>query len=298
MTRNILFIVNPVSGSGSGRRLPDLLRHIPAYAAITYEVRFTSCTGHAAAIATAATHNRQFSHIIAVGGDGTVNEVGSALIGSDVPLGIIPLGSGNGLARHLGISRCVDRALLQILDSVETPIDVLNVNGRYSLNAVGFGFDAEVARIFAGMNTRGFLAYAIATARSWFHYTDRHYTFHVGDCTWEEDRCLIVTLANGSQYGYNFRIVPSASLLDGQAELCIIKRPAFHQLPCCIYRALTHGLHSLPGVSVIPCNEVTITGDFAIGHLDGEPCRFESPVRAHVIPGALRMLVPYSTAHM
>ncbi|MDR0544567.1 MAG: diacylglycerol kinase family lipid kinase [Odoribacteraceae bacterium] len=287
MTPDDLFIVNPTAGAGNGKHFPRLLaRHYNR----PFTARFTDRPGHAAELAAGAAREG-FARVVAVGGDGTLNEVGGALVGTGVVMGIIPTGSGNGLARHLGVSTRVKKALRQLRDGKIVPLDVIDINGKYSLNVSGVGLDAEVAHRFARVSSRGFISYARAAALLWFRYPGRRYTFRSGETRWEE-HCLIASLANSSRYGYNISIAPGASTNDGLMDLCIIRRPPLHLLPLYLFRAMTRSLANSPYFRVSRHEEITIEGNFSAGHLDGNPCAFSSPLRARVIPGALRVIVP------
>jgi diacylglycerol kinase family enzyme len=230
---------------------------------------------------------------VAVGGDGTVNEVGSALSGTGTVMGIVPLGSGNGFARHLGYSMREDKALAQLLAGREERVDVMEINGRCSLNVSGLGFDAAIAHVFARGKARGLLAYVWAATRAWFSYKESDYAFRVGDEEWSA-RGFIVSLANSSQYGYNFVIAPGASARDGLLDLCILRRPRLHEVPYYLFCAATGRVDKLSRFRRVTCEEVTIRGAGPEGHVDGDPCTFTSPVRARVIAGALRVIVPAS----
>ncbi|MDR1415473.1 MAG: diacylglycerol kinase family lipid kinase [Odoribacteraceae bacterium] len=290
MARDFLFIVNPISGHGAGKGLPRRLSRHPRYAGIHSVVRFTKHAGHARELAEQAAAEG-FTHVVAVGGDGTVNEVGSALRGTGIIMGIIPLGSGNGLARHLGYSTRVDSALTQLLDGTPEWMDIIEINGHSSLNVSGLGFDAATAHLFAGGGSRGLFAYVRAAVRLWFCYKEREYTFRVGEETWSE-RGFIVSLANGSQYGYNFVIAPGASTRDGLLDLCVLRRPRLVEIPLYLLRVATRRVEKLPHFHRVPCREVTILDAAPEGHVDGDPCFFTSPVHARVIAAGLRVALP------
>ena len=162
---HILFIVNPISGLGLGKELPEKIRRIPEYDSIPYDIVFTEYAGHARKLVEDARQEGKYTHIVAVGGDGTVNEVGGALCGSDVAFGVVSLGSGNGFARHLGYSVFMTKALKQVLTDQFAQIDVLEMNGKYSLNVSGVGFDAEVAHEFNHLKLRGVFSYIYAAIK-------------------------------------------------------------------------------------------------------------------------------------
>ena len=126
----ILFIVNPISGRGLGKELPDKIKKMPEYDGVGYDIVFTEYAGHARILVEEARTTGKYSHIVAVGGDGTVNEVGGALCGSDIAFAVVSLGSGNGFARHLGYSIFMNKALKQVLTDHYARLDVLQMNDK------------------------------------------------------------------------------------------------------------------------------------------------------------------------
>ncbi|WP_059025583.1 diacylglycerol/lipid kinase family protein [Gabonibacter massiliensis] len=286
----ILFIINPISGFGLGWEVPYRLKRIAAYRQVDYMIRFTEYAGHAKELVENAKHEN-YTHIVAVGGDGTVNEVGTALCGTDIAFGVISLGSGNGFARHLGFSLMMSKALKQLLQSEITRIDVVEINGYYSLNVSGLGFDAEVAHFFNKMKMRGIFSYIYSIVRMWFRYPSKRYRFKIGDKVWEED-CFILSIANSSQYGNNARIAPKASLRDGLFDICILKRPKYYQIPRFIYCFMNSRISKLSYFSEIQCAEAEIEGDISKAHIDGDPYVLNVPVKVRIHPGVLNVVVP------
>ncbi|AZS31564.1 diacylglycerol/lipid kinase family protein [Butyricimonas faecalis] len=286
----ILFIVNPISGFGLGWEIPYRIRRIAAYKHIEYNIRFTEYAGHAKEIVEQA-KQQNYTHIIAAGGDGTVNEIGTALINTGIAFGVISLGSGNGFARHLGFSQMMNKALKQVLKSETTNIDVVEINGHYSLNVSGFGFDAEVAHFFSTMKIRGIFSYIYSIVHMWFRYPGKRYVFHINGKTWEED-CFVLSVANSSQYGNNASIAPKASLRDGLVDVCILKRPKYYQIPRFLYCFMNSKIARLPYFSEIQCEEAILEGDLNKAHIDGDPYTLESPVKVKVLPGVLKVIAP------
>lgn len=286
----ILFIVNPISGFGLGWEIPYRIRHIAAYKHIEYNIRFTEYAGHAKEIVEQA-KSQNYTHIVAAGGDGTVNEIGTALMGTGIAFGVISLGSGNGFARHLGFSQMMTKALKQILKSETTNIDVVEINGHYSLNVSGFGFDAEVAHFFSTMKIRGIFSYIYSIVRMWFRYPGKRYRFHVNGKTWEEE-CFVLSVANSSQYGNNASIAPKASLRDGLVDICILKRPKYYQIPRFLYCFMNSKIARLPYFREIQCTEALIEGELSKAHIDGDPYTLEPPVTVKVHPGVLKVIAP------
>jgi len=289
-TLRILFIINPVSGFGLGWEVPYRLKRIAAYKQVDYVVRFTEYAGHAKKLAEQAKHEN-YTHVVAVGGDGTVNEVGTALRGTNIAFGVISLGSGNGFARHLGFSLQMTKALKQLLKSEVAAIDMVEIAGHFSLNVSGFGFDAEVAHFFNSMKVRGIFSYVYSIVWLWFRYPNKRYRFQVNGKTWEED-CFILSIANSSQYGNNASIAPNASLRDGLFDVCILKRPKYYQIPRFLYCFLNSKIGCLPYFSEIQCAEMVLGGDISKVHIDGDPYCIASPVEIKIHPKALNVVIP------
>jgi len=290
MAVRVLFIINPISGLGLGKEVPGRLRRLKSYGNISYICRFTEYGGHAAKIAAQA-KNEGFTHIVAVGGDGTVNEVGRELKNTDIAFGVVSIGSGNGFARHLGFSMRINKALKQLLVSPVVCIDMIEINGEYSLNVSGVGFDAEVAHLFSRMKFRGIFSYVYSIIRLWFRYPEKSYRIRVGDSLWEE-RCFILSIANSPQYGFNVSIAPGASLQDGLLDICILKRPKYYQIPKFLYCFGNSRIGRLKYFRKIQCEEAVIEGEIDKGHIDGEPYMFEPPLHIRVLPAVLKVVTP------
>ncbi|WP_251622511.1 diacylglycerol/lipid kinase family protein [Odoribacter lunatus] len=288
---HLLFIVNPISGVGAGKKLPDKIKELPEYRDVAYDIRFTEYAGHARTIVQEALQKGTYTHIVAVGGDGTVNEVGTALMGTSVAFAIVSLGSGNGFARHLGYSVHMKKALRQVLSHAYARIDVLEINGIPSLNVSGVGYDAEVAHEFNRFRVRGIISYIWAGLKLWFNYTSKNYRITC-DREVHEEKCFILSLANSSQFGNNACIAPHASLRDGLMDVCLLRRPnlfkVFYFL-CCF---MNGKIDRLSYYKNIQCREVIIEGDISHVHIDGEATVMSSPVCAKIQPGVLKVVVP------
>lgn len=287
----LLFIVNPISGVGAGKRVPRRVKKMPEYRGINYDILFTEYAGHGRMLVEAARNSGTYTHIIAVGGDGTVNEVGTALYGSDIAFGIISLGSGNGFARHLGYSVFMKKALKQVLSDSYEYVDMLEVNGVLSLNVSGIGYDAEVAHEFNRFKIRGVVPYILSGMKMWFRYPEKEYKI---TCDGQERhcKCFIMSFANSSQYGNNASIAPYASLIDGKMDICILKRPPFWSMIRFLFFLMNSGLNRLNYYEDIQCEEALIEGDICKAHIDGDATILESPVRLKVHKGVLKVVVP------
>lgn len=287
----ILFIVNPISGLGLGKELPERIKGLPEYDNVDYEIVFTEYAGHARLLVEEARNTRKYTHIVAVGGDGTVNEVGGALCGSDIAFAVVSLGSGNGFARHLGYSIFMNKALKQVLTDQYVQIDVLEINGRHSLNVSGVGFDAEVAHEFNHLKLRGVLSYIYAAIKLWFRYPEKKYKI-TSDGKVMKVSCFILSFANSSQYGNNAYIAPHASVRDGLMDICILKRPAFLEIMWFLLFFISSKLYKLSYFREIQCKEAVVEGDIHRVHIDGDAYTMEPPIRLKVLPGVLKVVVP------
>lgn len=289
--KRILFIVNPISGFGWGKELPNKIKTIPEYKTINYEIIFTQYAGHARELVESARISKKYTHIIAAGGDGTVNEVGVALMGSDIALGIISLGSGNGFARHLGYSFFMFRALRQVLTDHCEQVDVLEMNGRYGLNVNGVGFDAEVAHEFNKGKVRGPLFYIYNIIRLYFNYPEKRYKIISGNSVIKV-KCFILSFANSSQYGNNAFIAPNASVRDGLMDICILRRPAIMDLFTFLFFFINKKIYKLAFFKEIQCEEAIIEGKIDKVHIDGDAYRMQSPIHLKMHKGVLKVIVP------
>ena len=288
-------IINPTAGPATRpldtRRLAEHARHAFAQANLTVEIVFTEHTGHARELATDFVR-RGFSPIVAWGGDGTANEVASALAFQDAVMAIVPTGSGNGLARELGISLRPERAIATATRGIDHTIDVGELGGRLFVNLAGVGLDASVASLFDRLTGRGWPRYVQATLSTVFSYIAEAYTITVGGETFE-DRALIVALANGRQYGNGAVIAPHAKLDDGLLDLVLVGPLSALQVLGAVRRLFNGTIDQVPEVRTRTSRSITISAAQPIlFHVDGEVAQGTESLTATVHPGALRIRVP------
>jgi len=305
-----LFVVNPVAGRGrAGQILPwlrgELRRRSPAARIVE-----TEAAGHAVALARDAAR-AGFDRVVAVGGDGTAQEVLNGLLdgGGLLPMALLPRGSGNDLARGVGLSLGLDDALTVALGSGRTRVDVgratrsdgSETTVRHFGAAGGVGFDAQVAAVMAGRHQawqRGRIGYALSTIWELQRYQNRslQLTFETADGSREEERrVLFVAIANGAYYGGGMQICPAATVSDGWLDVCLVgdlsRFEALRQLPG-LYRG-AHATH--PAVEFVRVRWLEISGDADTRiHLDGEPFGV-LPLQVEVVPLALTLVVPAAT---
>ena len=276
---------------GSGRELPERIKRISEYDNIAYDIQCTEYAGHARILVEEARKTEKYTHIVAVGGDGTVNEVGTALYGSNIAFGVVSLGSGNGFARHLGYSVFMTKALKQVLSNVYEQIDMIEMNGAYFLNVSGVGFDAEVAHVFNQQKMRGVLAYIYAIVKMWFRYPEKKYRI-ISDGKIMTVNCFILSIANSSQYGNNAKIAPHASMRDGLLDICILKRPAFLEILWFLFFFMNSRIYKLSYFKELQCKEAIIEGDIDKVHIDGDAHNMKSPIHLKLHKGVLKAIVP------
>ena len=297
LTDRIVVIVNPISGTGGK---PELARRRLAEAEAALAVRqvdgrvvVTERSGHGAVLAREAIAGGA-ALVVAWGGDGTVNEVGSELAFRDVPFGVIPSGSGNGLARELKIPCKVEQAFAVALGTSERVIDAGEIEGRLFFNVAGVGLDAQIAHEFAatGLARRGFARYLEIAMQRLFSFQAKQYRI-VADGAPTDTRALIVAIANGRQYGNGAVIAPDARIDDGRLDAIVIgERSALRaiaQMPMLFAGRIAR----VPGITMIPAHELEISSAAPmIYHVDGEPCTGGTSLRARIRPKALRVRVP------
>jgi diacylglycerol kinase (ATP) len=252
----------------------------------------TERPGHARQLAKAAVQ-RGARLVVAWGGDGTINEVASALAFDEVPLGIIPSGSGNGLARELGVSKRPERALADALAALPRPMDIGEIDDRLFVNIAGIGVDAHVASQFnaPGNERRGLLTYARITARALLTYAPADYRITTGSGT-VEAHAVLVTVANSAQFGNGACIAPGALLDDGLLDLVIVRERSRLGTVSQLLRLFNGGVERIPGYSRQQIRQASIECDRPMTfHVDGEPVVAGTKLRVRVHPAALRVAV-------
>jgi diacylglycerol kinase (ATP) len=295
-------IVNPIAGPGRARildRCAKLARATLARYNCDAEVCITQTPRDAHRFATAA-REAHADLVVAWGGDGTINGAGSALAGGSIPLGIVPGGSGNGLARELGLPRTSERALATAATGRDRTIDAGELNGSLFFNVAGIGLDAQIAeRIARPGARRGLSGYVVATLQTLRAHESLDYVIGIdepgsgGRSERIQSRALFVALANSRQYGNGAQIAPHARLDDGELDLVVVKgAPGWSllsRLPAFFRGTLAEG----PDLLMRRARSLTIRSDRPIAfHVDGEPRAAAEVVTLRVNPGALRVRVP------
>jgi YegS/Rv2252/BmrU family lipid kinase len=291
MAEKVFFIVNKYSGKGFDEALEGQIIDACASAGVEGTIEYTQRRGHATELAQEAV-SLGFTKIFARGGDGTVNEVARALVHTPAALGVLPAGSGNGLARHLGIPLNTHGALGSLAHGEILTIDTLLINGGLSVNVSGFGFDAHVASQFGKNGQRGLAGYAKLVLGEFLSYQEFDITAEF-DGKRETKRAFMVALANASQFGNNALIAPDASVSDGVLDVCFIRRiPITEALPFLI-KLFRGKIEQSRFVTIVKARKFTAQLSTAQPiHLDGEPGGLSKQYDVEIQPKSLRVIVP------
>ncbi len=295
MARRILFVVNPIAGGGRAvKRISRILPAILKNKKYEYEIRFTSERGHATRLAERGV-KEGFDVIVAVGGDGTVNETATGLVGTDKSLGIIPSGSGDGIARGLSLSLMLRRAVDILFEEKSSLIDVGMVGNRYFFATNGMGFDAVIGKLFDEGTIRGPLPYFYFGIREFFNYKPKEYILNF-DGHQVQVKALIVAVANTSQFGNGAIIAPFARPDDGLLDICVIRDVnAFHAI-LDLPKLFTGHLSKSDYYEFYQAKQVeVIRPEPAPIHVDGEPLDGEKVLNVKVLPNALSVIKPQKT---
>ena len=264
----MLFIINPKSGIDDIKSINERIGSIMDFTRFEVEGVFTEYRGHAFKLATQAVKD-QYNYVIAVGGDGTVNEVANALVNTKTVLGIVPIGSGNGLARHLKIPGDIDAAIELLNLRTEKFIDSVDINGKYFFNMAGVGFDAMIAEKFGANGKRGYAAYRNLVIKNYFNYTPSSYEIYSAD-TIISVNALLISLANGKQWGNGAIISPRSSVSDGVLDICVVSKVPLLNIPSFLRKLFSSGLESSKYIKRIKAKSAVIIQKNKIAHFDGE----------------------------
>ncbi|MEI7489821.1 MAG: diacylglycerol kinase family protein [Bacteroidota bacterium] len=289
--KKIIFIVNPISGIGKQKGIEKLIsKHLDA-SVFDYSILYTEKPGHAAELSRDAV-NRGIDAVIAVGGDGTVNETAQGLIGSKTALGIIPTGSGNGLSRHLKIPMDPAKAIRILNNYKISSIDTATLNDNLFVSVAGVGFDARVAKEFAKSGKRGFRKYFNIATSAYTHYKPRKYTMVI-DGEEITRKALMISFANSSQFGNNTSIDPSAKIDDGFIDVCIVSKVPYWKTLFLAPLLFMKRFDRTSYVEIIQAKEVELVRKKGkSGHVDGDPFVAGKNVHLKIQPLSLKVIIP------
>lgn len=286
----IRFIVNPISGRSNRNDLPHLIEQCLNPERFEYDIKVSEYAGQARALARNAVEEH-YDIVAAVGGDGTINEIGVELIGTDMALAVIPCGSGNGLSRCLDIPLDPVKAIELINRCAVCLIDTVQVNGVPFISIGGTGFDAQVANDYALDARHGFNTYLHYIVINYFTLGEKEYTLQFADRSFAA-KAFFISFANSNQMGYDFPISPNASLWDGKVDICIVRKPNPLELPIVGSFFLSSHMDKSPKVDIIQVPELTIIRpEAAVVNIDGESKHFDKDLHIKVNPLSLHVIV-------
>ncbi|MBN8702830.1 MAG: diacylglycerol kinase family lipid kinase [Bacteroidetes bacterium] len=275
-----LIVVNPISGGKDKSFAIDLLKNKLRKDIVAEFLFWNKQEDRLAIITRIKTGDEQL--VIAAGGDGTINQVAQAVVNSGKTLGIIPLGSGNGLARHLQIPLNVTKAIELINDLTSKKIDTCTINGIFFMCTAGIGFDAHIGKLFAEAKTRGLKTYVKLIAQELFSYKPQEYILH-SDGDTRKVSAFLITIANASQYGNNAFVAPQAVIDDGKLDICVLKPFKWWNIPSLIIRVFNKTFNTSKFVETFTTTKISITRHTAGAiHFDGEPGFAEKEITCEV----------------
>ncbi|SEM65750.1 lipid kinase, YegS/Rv2252/BmrU family [Prevotella sp. ne3005] len=287
--KKITFILNPISGTHSKEEIPNLIEQTLDQELYDYTIRFTEYAGHAAEIAKECVELEE-DVVVAVGGDGTVNEVARSLVHTQTALAIIPCGSGNGLARHLCLPLDVKKAI-GIINSynVET-FDYGVINGMPFFCTCGMGFDAFISLKFAEAGKRGPITYAENVLKEGLNYKPE--TYEVEDETGAKRyKAFLIACANASQYGNNAYIAPGATMKDGEMDVIIMEPFTALDAPQIAADLFMKTLGNNSKIKTFRTKSLHIhRNEPGAIHYDGDPIMTDADIDVHMEPGGIRIL--------
>lgn len=292
MKKKIIFIINPISGHHNKNNFPNLVeKHIDKNQ-YEYSIVFTEYAGHATELTKKAIED-DFDYIAAVGGDGTINEVAKCLIGKRQILVIVPLGSGNGLARHLELPFKPERLISEVINKGKVyKIDTAVMNDIPFISIAGIGFDALIADYFAKDENRGFITYAKLVTEKYPNYRQKEYTLILDDEKTIECKPFFVTFANSSQFGYNAEISPKASVQDGLIDVCIFKKPTILEVPIVATYFLAKQIDKSNFIDIYKAKKIRVIRKVAeVANIDGEAVEMSKDITVEINPLSLNVLL-------
>ena len=290
MRKKILFLINPISGIGKQRTIEKYIESELNKNILSVDIAYTKFKGHARELAGKKVD--EYDAIAAVGGDGTVNEVASRLVGTQTALAIIPTGSGNGLARFMQIPMRIHKAIQCLNFFRVKKIDTMKVNQFCSVNVAGIGFDAHISHNFERKKLRGPLGYLQLITTEFAGYQSDTYLLNIDGKEYHR-KAFLISFANSSQYGNNIHIAPNAKIDDGLLDVSIIRDFPKINAPAIIFSLLDKSINKNDNDEIVRAHKVEITHPTELkAHIDGEPVSLGKQATIEIKPLSLKVIVP------
>ncbi len=289
--RSILFIVNPIAGSSPKQEIEGIARKRINPEELLCRFAYTEYAGHAYTLAAQAV-KEECQTVVAVGGDGTINEVARALVHSQTELGIIACGSGNGLARHLMLPKEAKRALQIILNGESSLVDYGIINGHHFFCTCGMGFDALVSKKFAQAGRRGFLTYIDSVVKEFKSYVPENYRIEADGVEVINEKAFLLSFANASQYGNNAYIAPHALISDGLLDMILMEPFDFIEASQISLELFNKTLNKHTKIKSLQGKEFTVYREKeGLIHIDGDALQTSARVDIKIVPKGLRVII-------
>lgn len=298
MQRRFIYFINPISGTKGKEQLLQTIQETTAARKIPFEILHTNAAGDYAYVKDKIAA-ANITDVIICGGDGTVNQVAGALLGVDVNIGIIPMGSGNGLALAAQIPKNARKALEVIFNGRAAYIDSFYINNRFSCMLCGLGFDAQVAHDFARQQQRGLKTYVKQSARNFIKATPYAFTLEVNGSTISSE-AFFISIANSNQFGNNFTIAPKASLHDGLLDIVVVNKMSKLRMLWSVLKQIRLGQVRMYEDKKYHHNEIHYFQTKAVTihnpqmaplHIDGDPADTAATFDIKIIEKAFRLLM-------
>ncbi|WP_276132835.1 diacylglycerol/lipid kinase family protein [Polluticoccus soli] len=289
--QHLVFVINQKSGVDRRKSVQQAIDKRLDLNRFSYEIVHTEYPKHGTFIAREAAAKKAYA-VVAVGGDGSVNDITAGLWGSDTALAIVPKGSGNGMARTLGIPRNTEQAIDIINKGNLTKIDIGFANGVPFISNAGVAFDVLISNEFAKSTRRGFAIYSWLVTKHLWMYKENDWTIKI-DGNEVKEKAFIISVANGKQFGYNFQIAPEASWTDGLFDIIVIRKFPKMLGGQLVIKAMNGSLTQSKYVQHYRGKEVVISHPLLnMMQLDGDARPCEHTVRFHLEQCAQKVVVP------
>ena len=290
--KHITFVVNPISGTQEKEQVIAMINEQLDIDKYTFQIEYTQYAGHAEEIAAKSAQEGHFA-VVAIGGDGTVNEVSRALTHTSTALGIIPCGSGNGLARHMQISMQPQKALEVINEGYVERIDYGTINRRKFFCTCGVGFDAFVSLKFAEAGKRGLNTYIEQSLNASLNYKPETYKVTIDGNETEIYQAFLIACGNAAQYGNNAYIAPKATLTDGLLDVTILNPFTPLDVPSLALQLFTKTIDQNSHIKTFRCKTINIRREKpGVVHFDGDPVSMGANLKVKIHPAGLQVIVP------
>lgn len=289
MKKKIRIIINPISGTGRQAKAEDVVKKWLDPSLFDSEIKYSKQKGHLTWLAKEAAE-KAYDAVVVVGGDGSINEAAQGLIGTKTALGIIPIGSGNGFARHLNIPLSPKQAVEKINAFSLKKIDTAKINNRFFVSISGIGFDAHIAEKFKNAKNRGLWNYTKISLREFFNYSEKEFEISLDSVSYTK-KAFMVVFANANQFGNNFIISPQAQTNDGQLDVCFIKKPKLYQIPYILLQIFKKKIHQTKFVEIKRAKHIKIVSkEKQIMNIDGEAIVQNESIHIDINPLSLSVI--------